>query len=67
MIDQKDLKKIRKEYQLTQEAIAKMLHVSLQSVKFYESFTRKASATVLDLLSYKLRDLQSEQKKATLQ
>lgn len=46
--------------------LAEMLHISLQTVKFYESRTRKASASVLDLLSYKIADLLNEQKKAKL-
>jgi DNA-binding transcriptional regulator YiaG len=67
VIEQKDLKSIRKKHGLTQKDLASMLHVSLQSVKFYESFTRKISSSMLELLSYKLKDLICEQKKAILQ
>jgi len=66
MIEQKDIREIRKKYGLTQEQLAKMLHVAVNTVKRYESCTRKISNSMLDLLSYKVKELQKEQKAAIL-
>ena len=60
MIEQKEIRSIRKKYGLTQGELAEILHLSLQTIKFYEACTRKASACVLDLLSYKVQELQEQ-------
>jgi len=66
MIEQKDIRELRKRYGLTQEQLAKMLHIATNSVKRYETCTRKISNSMLDLLSYKIKELQEDQKAAIL-
>jgi len=66
-IKQENLRAIRKSYKLTQKKLADMLKISVRSIICYEANTQKCSQTALELLKYKLEELQENDKKVIIQ
>jgi len=53
-IKNKDLKRVRIDYDLTQSKMAAMLHCTTRAYQYYESQKREMPPALLELLSYKL-------------